>query len=117
MGYMRHHAILVTSGIERHIRRAFERAEMTFPLGSVLGPVESSINNYWTFVVTPDGSKEGWSESETGDEARDAFIAWLRSEAYEDGSSPFSWAEVQYGDDDDENIVTRHDADATHSKT
>ncbi len=30
----------------------------------------SALNSYWSFAVFPDGSKEGWSDSDKGDERR-----------------------------------------------
>ena len=60
------------------------------------------VNGSRSFLVAPDGSKEGWLESATGDAMRSEFVAYLRSLAYEDGSTPLSWVELSYGGDDDE---------------
>jgi hypothetical protein len=101
MGYMRHHAIAVTSFDEETISKIYSKAEELFP---VISPImNSSINGYKTFFVPPDGSKEGWKESAFGDKAREAFITLLRAEIYEDGSPCLDWFEAQYGDEDDDN--------------
>ena len=114
MGYMRHHAIVVTGMLETHgamlsIHAAWDRAAEIFP--HISSVVESEINGYGSFFVPPDGSKEGWAESGEGDERRTVFIEWLRSTTYEDGSSPLKWVEIQYGDDERETIVTAHSDD------
>jgi hypothetical protein len=109
MGYMRHHAILVTSWDEESIRRAHQAAEATG--ATVTGIVDSPMNGYGTFLVAPDGSKEDWPDSDQGDRAREELVRWLQAQAYEDGSTPFDWAEVQYGDEDGDNRVLQHDAD------
>jgi hypothetical protein len=100
MGYMRHHAIIVTAFDEQNAQRALDEARETFEgITEVTLIVKSGVNAFLSFLVPPDGSSDGWSESGTGDEARDAFVGWLNGQAYEDGSSPYSWVEVQYGDD------------------
>ena len=58
----------------------------------------SRSNGYSTIVLTPDGSKEGWITSDQGDQLRADFIDFLESHAYDDGSSPFAWVEVGYGE-------------------
>lgn len=107
MGHIVHHAIVVTSYEEGRTRKAREKAH---ELGcEVTNYVESKINGYVTFLVCPDGSKTGWADSDAGDLRRDAFIDWLKTQRFEDGSSPFSWCEVEYGSDNEEAFVTRHE--------
>ena len=65
------------------------------------------VNNYRSFAIVPDGSKEGWPESDEGDEGRDRFIEWLDTQRYDDGSPRQRWVEVQFGDDDEETKVCR----------
>lgn len=109
MGYMRHHAIVVTCCSAR-IEEAHDKA---FRLCDSVSPIVSSVvNGYRSFLVATDGSKEGWDESAIGDAARAAFVSWLRSQAHSDGSNPFDWVEVQYGDDERETkIVASSDGD------
>ena len=103
MGYMRHHAILVTAStwqdeantVREHVVQCATSDGMSL---SVSGVVESPINGYASFLVAPDGSKEGWGESNRGDELRGAIIGYLSSsKLYPD------WAEVQYGDEGGDN--------------
>jgi len=106
MGYMRHHAIIVTSFGEDWLVPAHQKATAIFPIVSPI--LESGMNYYLSFLIPCDGSKEGWSASDEGDERRDRFINWLRDQEYDDGSSCLTWAEVQYGDEDGEQVVLRH---------
>ena len=106
MGYMRHHAIVVTSSDESLLREAHREAKELCPLTTEVS--DEAMNGYFSFMVPPDGSKEGWEESDEGDAARDALVAWLDAKRYEDGSTALDWVEVQFGDDDKESIVTRH---------
>ncbi len=110
MGYMRHHTIVVT-GIHYEwderlsIKAVHEKAKSIFKWVSPLSP--GLMNGFISFFVPPDGSKEGWSESDEGNAEREKFIQYLESIAYEDGSSPVDWVEVQFGDDELETRVVR----------
>ena len=98
MGYMRHNAIVVTSWKTDAIEAAACRARN---IGmTVIGPSAELMNGYRTMLVCPDGSKEGWKESDEGDKNRADFRDWMRAQRYEDGSSNLEWVEVAYGSDD-----------------
>ena len=96
MGWIVHHAVVVTSYHKEDIDRAYERAREIFSV--VSPPLESVINGYWSFFIPPDGSKEGWAESDTGDAQRKRFAKWVRAQAYEDGSNSLDAVEVAYGE-------------------
>ena len=100
MGYIRHHAIVVTSWDENAINTAHEKADELFG-EAVSDVVQSQWNGYRSFLIPPDGSNEGWTESDAGDIARERFKDFLRSKAFvhEDGSSPLAWIEIMYGDE------------------
>lgn len=106
MGYIKHHGICVTSWNGPALAEA---AEYAASLGmTVIGPSEPKINGYQSIFICPDGSKEGWVDSNAGDEARRMFKAWLLDHSREDWSSPFEWVEVAYGADDAEAVVVDH---------
>lgn len=106
MGHMRHHAIMVTSFDRMRLEWAAAKAvEMGC---TVIGPLDIKINNISTFLVCPDGSKEGWSQSNVGDRQRKDFITYLNSLRHSDGSNNLEWAEVAYGSDDREAVVENH---------
>ena len=60
--------------------------------------IPSVVNYKTTIVLGPDGSKKGWKEAEEGEKLRDAFIENLKDLDYEDGSNPFDFVEVGYGE-------------------
>jgi hypothetical protein len=64
----------------------------------VVGPIASVVNDDYTFFFAPDGSKEGWADSDDGDRYRQQFMdlfAWK----YDDGSTPFDVIAVRFGSD------------------
>ena len=97
MGYMRHHAIVVT-GYEDRIKPAYAEAQARFDARFLTGITEAAVNGYQSFLVAPDGSKEGWPESEEGDRRRASFVAYLRGQE-------LGWVEVQFDDDGNETRV------------
>jgi hypothetical protein len=109
MGYMRHHAIIVTSYADK-IDAAHAKAVAIFD-DMVTPVVKSHTNGYGSFMVVPDGSKERWEASKIGDACRDEFVEWLNTQRYSDDSTSLKWAEVQYGDDEYETRIVR-DSDA-----
>jgi hypothetical protein len=104
MGYIRHDAIVVTSWKSEAIEAAAKEAT---ELGcTVIGPSDGVMNGYRTLLVCPDGSNEGWDNSEAGDERRERFRAYLTAQRYDDGSSPLEWVELSYGSDDAKAEIT-----------
>ncbi len=108
MGYIRHHAIIVTSWNSDKLRQAHAKAVEIFGPSDVTPIIEANINGYCTFFVGPDGSKEGWTESIDGDERRLRFIGYLNQQRYDDQSSWLKWVVVQYGDDEGVARIERH---------
>lgn len=108
MGYIRHHAIVVTANdYNDDIEQAHEKAKEIF--GELVSEIiTSKINGYQSFFIAPDGSKEFWTLSDEHDEKRSEFIKYLKSKAYVDGSSNLRYAELYYGDDERESAVVRH---------
>lgn len=107
MGYTRHHAIVVTAYDRSRIDAAHVRA-IALKM-SVSAIIESEVNTYHSFLIGPDGSKEGtWRESHQGDRRRATFVEWLDSQRHDDGSSPYTWAVIMYGDDEGEAAIEGH---------
>lgn len=67
----------------------------------LVGPIRSVVNDDVTYVFAPDGSKEGWRDSDAGDRYRQQFMD-LFSYRDSDGSSPFDVLHVRYGGDAEE---------------
>ena len=117
MGYMRHGAVLVVAngyafmsgisdpGYKTPDVESFRESlpEHWRPL--LIGPVTSITNDYRLWAFLPDGSKEGWRDSDDGDVYRREF-ADLFSFKYEDGSSPFDVLIVSFGGDHRHRVTT-----------
>ena len=99
MGTKNHNAILATTWNEEEVARIIKWVESLKSDDSYLflfGP--ATINHQITVIMVPDGSKEGWAESDAGDVLRKNFIAEIEKGNYEDNSSPWDWIEVGYGE-------------------
>lgn len=105
MGYMRHHAIVVASWSDDLLKKAHEVAEGSFPWVSEIAENSLGIGS---FFVPPDGSKEGWNESDLGDDRRNGFTKWLDAQRYDDGSTSLDWVEIQFGDDNKKTEIVSH---------
>jgi len=118
VGYVRHHAIVVTSWSDDLIEHAHTEAVRIFGAAQdessartferLVSPIVPAVTNGGSFFVAPDGSKEGWGTSDLGDACRARLIRHLEGYRYEDGSSSLDWAELVVGGDDREAYVTRH---------
>jgi hypothetical protein len=103
MGYDRHHGMMVTGFREGQIVKAHAEAER---IGLQVSPmVTSAVNGWVSFAVFPDGSKEGWTDSDAGETRRAEFIAWLVTNRHE---CWVDWVLFQYGDDERETIICDH---------
>lgn len=85
-----HHAIVVT-GEGEAIKKAHKRARAIFQKPSNL---IASRFSYSTFLIPPDGCREGWHDSVIGDERRSKFKEYLKC-------SNLEWVEVAYSRDFD----------------
>lgn len=65
--------------------------------------LESVTNQYYTFLVAPDGSKEGWETSDLYDAIRKSFIQYL-------DETDIQFIEVAFDSDNDmSNVETQSD--------
>lgn len=112
MGYIRHDAIIVTTWDDEQLAVARDQA---IALGlRCTEIIASPVNSYHTFVIVPDGSKEGWETSARGDAARAAWIAWARAQL--EHCVYLDWAHVTYGGDNPEHaeVVDHNERDANN---
>jgi hypothetical protein len=101
MGYIQHDAIVVTSNNAEAIQEAACKAK---DLGlQVLGPSVPLMNGYQSLLLCPDGSKEGWKESNKFNELREAFIVYLRAH-----TNLLDWVALEYSDDGNCAKITEH---------
>lgn len=104
MGYIAHNAIIVTGYDPKRVEAARQKAAEVFDARQVSSIVTGVVNSYDSFLVGPDGSKEGWSDSNEGDERRNTFLTWLRAE-WKAGNY-LEWVELRYGDEEELSAVT-----------
>lgn len=128
MGYTVHNVIVVT-GREPYLSEAHRRAVecvnaqfSTQPSGiptdeqgrsfMVTDTLTCGVNGNGSFMLAPDGSKEGWDASARGDLVRQALrmyleaqdrLDWVEVEFGGDLEGPASVVQDGYGDEDDEN--------------
>lgn len=115
MGYMRAHAVVVTGSREEDVIAAHQKAGNLFPDVAPVTPITpAAVNGSRSFMVAPDGSKEGWTESNIGDQRRKDFIAWLRH-MQRSGTLSLNWVEVQFGDDEGETKICDHSESSDHT--
>jgi molybdopterin converting factor small subunit len=106
VGTINHNAVIASTWDKDEVKRIEEWIESLECDGIivrdvksrfVVGPVDE-FNAGQTIVMLPDGSKEGWGPSDWFDALRDQFIEELDKVNYEDGSSPWKYVEVGYGE-------------------
>lgn len=114
MGYMRHHAIVVT-GYDHYdtpsegqpidvLHATVLKLQERFPSLCWISPVSPAglaINGYRSFFIAPDGSKEGWTDSDNGDVFRNKVVQVLER------NRNCHYAEIQFADDEGCDFVTR----------
>ena len=98
MGMIQHKALLVTSCDRPKLMKARRKAVKLFDKNNITPITGAGMNGYETFVVVPCGSKLGWEPSQKHHSAMEVFIEFLNEMAYDDGSSPIDYVEVNYGE-------------------
>jgi len=76
MGTIKHDSIVVTSWQLQSLLAASQAAT---GFGLAVTSIVEGHNGYGSFLIAPDGSKEGWPESDEADLCRAAWINWVRS--------------------------------------
>lgn len=99
MGVEQYHCVIATTWDDKNVDAIQKWVSKQSPEHqSLFSFVPAIVNESYTIILAPDGSKEGWSISNNCDKLRDAFIAMLKSFDYSDGSNPFSYVEVSFGE-------------------
>lgn len=105
MGYMIHTAIIVTCGHDDVMTKAYATAVEVFGINGVTERISSGCNGYVSFLIPPDGSKEGWDDSRKSDRRRRRYMEWCQEMAYIDGSNTIEAIEVTYCGDSGEAYI------------
>jgi len=81
MGTIWHNSIVVTSSDAYELAAVWKKAVELF--GSLVSPViASNSNGYLSFFIAPDGSKEGWPESDDMDQRRGTLCTFMSACTY-----------------------------------
>lgn len=98
MGAMQHKAVIATTYSNKEVEAATKFIDTVADEFKALFVMQKGVvNNETTVCYVPDGSKEGWSHSDKSDYVRSDFVSFLLSREFEDGSSPWYFIEVSYG--------------------
>lgn len=107
MGVIQHHAVVATTWNRGEVDRIRKWIDAIPPRSAMFGDAgrrrlfifgEGISNEYYTVVMIPDGSKEGWPESDSCNELREEFIRELERNKESDGSTAWHWVEVGFGE-------------------
>jgi len=101
MGYMLHHTIVVLTGNRATVVGLHKIATNLGLCPSYIH--ESMVNEYYSFFIPPDGSKEGWPESNAMDKAREEFIREIKSLGWQ-----ASWFHAEFAGDDRQYNILDH---------
>ncbi len=116
MRNIKHHAIIITA----HDLKLLQQVKVT--LGEMikqnieasngirlLGEItESLINNFYSLIVFPDGSKEGHETSDDGDILRKKITDYLEQHNKTHKENLLNFIEVYFGSDDGTGGVLKH---------
>jgi len=99
MGTINHECVIATTWDQKTMDRAKEWCgNLNDKEKSLFSFTRGLVNLNETLFLAPDCSKKGWETAQKGDELRERLIEFLETFDYEDGSSPWSWVEVGYGE-------------------
>lgn len=94
MGWIKHDAIVVTGFRKQDV---FAAAEAAQGFGLAITSLVFTMNDYGSFLIAPDGSKEGWADSALGDARREKWKEWAR-DSLKNGLY-VDWVHVSYPGD------------------
>ena len=99
MGVINHNAVIASTWCQEDVAKMKDWiAELTDEEQNLFLVGGPQTNSETTVVMIPDGSKEGWEQSDKGDALRARFIIELEKSKYEDGSNNWCWIEVGFGE-------------------
>ncbi len=78
MSLIQHHAIIATTWDEEVFNQVCSKIEKE-KLNDYFLFHRANVNGYCTILCPPDGSKEGWNESDEGDKRRKWFMELLKA--------------------------------------
>lgn len=98
MGTVNHNAVIATTWSDEQLEKIQDWIALLPNDQHELFVVGNEVSGYQTIVLVPDGCREGAAGSNEYDALRDRFIKQLSKVTYPDGSSPWAWVEVGFGE-------------------
>ncbi len=106
MGYMKHHGMAITSDNKELLLKVRNEAIHIFGNDNLLTDIVSSpLGGYSSFFVAPDGSYEGYEESDLGNRHRALLLTYINTLSTDEGDgnwySDVRYCLFSYGSDSD----------------
>ena len=98
MGVINHNAIIAITWSDEEVHKVISWLNRLDKNFNQIFNINNNKFGGTTIFMAPDGSEEGWKDSNEADKLRDEFVALLESSKYEDGSNPWRYVEVSYGE-------------------
>lgn len=98
MGVINHNAVMATTWCGEEVLKVVKWVGSLHEHQKSLFVRHCNDYGYTTFVMLPDGNTEGLPHGNNCDIIRRLFIELLESSKYEEGSNPWRYLEVSYGE-------------------
>lgn len=91
MGTISHHSLIITDSMQKIINELHQLALELFNYSMVSEISYAPVDQYYSFCIFPDGSKEWWTESDKYNSLREKFL--MRAQQLQT-----YWVLVEYGE-------------------
>ena len=99
MGITQHKTMIVTSFMDKKLKRAHKLAQKYFDKSLVTDIAGVGMNGYYSFMIATCGSKAGWSEDAEHIENIEKYSQHLDDKfAFNDGSSVIEYVILSHGE-------------------
>ncbi len=113
MRNIRHHSIIVTvndkatiEDLRKKINEVYTKNMEAKNGFQLLSPtIPSLINNFFSFFIAPDGSKEGYDASDDADRVRKLVLEMLRNYKPKEDTVIVQFVELFYGDENEPSSI------------
>lgn len=105
MGIEYHEAIIISCYTRKTAMKYYKVAKECFSICPISCPTKEATNSISSFMISPDGSKEGWDTSTTADKERLRFIDCIIKQSRKLGGCEWVW--VKFGYDVDNPYVVK----------
>jgi len=106
MGFFNHQAIIVICSNGELAKEVHKKAVEMYPYTTEL--LVTKVNAYYSFMLGPDGSKEGWKDSNEGEKLREEFVEYLKHMNIVLNKWGLQWCAINFPEDDKPYITMPH---------